>query len=87
MAKPDLFRILGCIVMVTLILVIAVKLSKQCMTRGKAVNSVSPHAKSVSPHAKSASPRSLSATPGTQAQSECQSGYRVGQNGFCIEDY
>jgi hypothetical protein len=80
MAKPDLFRILGCIVMVTLILVIAVKLSKQCMTRGKAVNSVSPHAKS-------ASPRSLSATPGTQAQSECQSGYRVGQNGFCIEDY
>jgi hypothetical protein len=73
MAKPDLFRILGCIVMVTLILVIAVKLSKQCMTSAKAVNS--------------ASPRPLSATPATQAQSECQSGYKVDQNGFCIEDY
>jgi hypothetical protein len=33
MAKPDMFRILGCIVMVTLILVIAVKLSKQCMVQ------------------------------------------------------
>jgi hypothetical protein len=30
MAKPDFFRLLGCIVMVTLIIVIAVKLSKQC---------------------------------------------------------
>jgi len=80
MAKPDLFRILGCIVMVTLILVIAVKLSKQCMAPAKAVNSASPHAKS-------GSPRSLSVTPGTQAQSECQSGYKVDQNGFCIEDY
>ena len=80
MAKPDLFRILGCIVMVTLILVIAVKLSKQCMISAKAVNSASPHAKS-------GSPRSLSATPATQAHSECQSGYKVDQNGFCIEDY
>jgi hypothetical protein len=33
MAKPDLFRIFGCIVMVSLIIVIAVKLSKQCMPR------------------------------------------------------
>lgn len=33
MAKPDVFRMLGCIVMVTLILVIAVKLSKQCMVQ------------------------------------------------------
>lgn len=31
MAKTDFFRLLGCIVMLTLILVIAVKLSKQCM--------------------------------------------------------
>uniref|UniRef100_A0A6C0L7A7 Uncharacterized protein n=1 Tax=viral metagenome TaxID=1070528 RepID=A0A6C0L7A7_9ZZZZ len=30
MAKPDFFRLLGCILMVTLIIVIAVKLSKQC---------------------------------------------------------
>ena len=31
MAKPDVFRILGCVAMVTLTFVIAVKLSKQCM--------------------------------------------------------
>lgn len=31
MAKPDVFRMLGCVAMVTLIFVIAVKLSKQCM--------------------------------------------------------
>ena len=31
MAKTDFFRLLGCLVMLTLILVIAVKLSKQCM--------------------------------------------------------
>ena len=30
MAKPDFFRLLGCVLMVTLIIVIAVKLSKQC---------------------------------------------------------
>jgi hypothetical protein len=31
MAKPDLFRILGCVALLTLIFVIAVKMSKQCM--------------------------------------------------------
>ena len=31
MAKTDFFRLLGCVVLLTLILVIAVKLSKQCM--------------------------------------------------------
>jgi hypothetical protein len=79
MAKPDLFRILGCVVLVTLTLVIAVKMSKQCMKIPPSISST--------PHANSGSTRSLSATPGTQAHSECQSGFRPDQNGFCIRDY
>ena len=38
MAKPDVFRILGCVALVTLILVIAVKMSKQCMRVPPAAN-------------------------------------------------
>jgi hypothetical protein len=41
MAKPDVFRMLGCIVMITLILVIAVKLSKQCMVHPPMVSTAS----------------------------------------------
>jgi len=74
MAKPDLFRILGCVVMVTLILVIAVKLSKQCMKRAPPTQSATPRANSATPAAK-------------QAHGVCQSGYRPDQNGFCVEDY
>ena len=41
MAKPDVFRILGCVAMVTLIFVIAVKLSKQCMKHPPSASSAS----------------------------------------------
>jgi len=41
MVKPDVFRILGCVAMVTLIFVIAVKLSKQCIKHPKVSASAS----------------------------------------------
>jgi len=83
MAKPDLFRVLGCVVMVTLILVIAVKLSKQCVS--------SAHVHSA-PKAPRGSP-STSATPTPeypsvkQGHGICESGFRPDQNGFCVQDY
>jgi hypothetical protein len=70
MAKPDMFRILGCIVMVTLILVIAVKLSKQCM--------VQPPMSTPSVTASSSSTPSGSSTPA------CKAGYTPNENGFCM---
>ena len=70
MAKPDMFRILGCIVMVTLILVIAVKLSKQCMVQP--------------PTASATASASASATPG--AHGVCGSGYRPDHDGMCVPD-
>lgn len=71
MAKPDMFRILGCIVMVTLILVIAVKLSKQCMVHPP-----------MSASATATATPSPSATPG--AHGVCGSGYRPDHNGMCV---
>lgn len=80
MAKPDLFRVLGCVVMVTLILVIAVKLSKQCMpSAGPAVHKAPKASTSATP------------TPGypstQQGHGICEAGFRPDQNGFCVEDY
>ena len=72
----------GCVVMVTLIIVIAVKLSKQCMpaqggrpTAGKGQRSGSG---SGSPSAK--------ANAETKAVSVCEAGFRPDENGFCVED-
>jgi hypothetical protein len=81
MAKPDLFRVLGCVVMVTLILVIAVKLSKQCM---HAV----PKLQKASPSTTSASPSSALDYPSVkQGHGVCEAGFRPDQNGFCVNDY
>lgn len=78
MAKPDLFRILGCVVMVTLILVIAVKLSKQCM----------PPVPKVQKAPKGSPSPSASHTPSAkQSHGVCEAGFRPDQNGFCVEDY
>lgn len=83
MAKPDLFRIFGCIVMVTLIIVIAVKLSKQCMPRvsmpPRKLGSPSPSPSATA----SATPRHSE----KQAHGVCKAGFRPDQNGFCVEDY
>lgn len=81
MAKPDLFRVLGCVVMVTLILVIAVKLSKQCMyARPKPVKTT------LSTTTPSAS--ATSDYPSVkQGHGVCEAGFRPDQNGFCVNDY
>lgn len=70
MAKPDVFRILGCVAMVTLIFVIAVKLSKQCMAH--------PPPRSSAPTSSTPSARG--------EESECSAGFTLDKNGFCIRD-
>lgn len=78
MAKPDVFRILGCVVMVTLIVVIAVKLAKQCTTHESPSASASPTA--------SATPKAE--YPGhVQGRGVCQAGFRPDQNGNCVKEY
>lgn len=76
--KPDLFRILACVAMVTLILVIAVKLSKQTVSQ-----SPSP---SPSPSSK-VNRDSLPSTPVIQAHGVCGAGFRPDQNANCVEDF
>lgn len=67
--------------MVTLILVIAVKLSKQCMHAAPKLQKGSPSASATA-----------SATPSTQQNQKqghgiCEAGFRPDQNGLCVEDY
>ena len=92
MAKPDLFRMFGCVVMVTLIIVIAVKLSKQCMPSVRKTASLTPKpAHGGSPEAgkgqmdRSSSPSAKKSDH--QGHGVCQAGFRPDQNGFCVEDY
>ena len=80
MAKPDLFRILGCVALLTLIFVIAVKMSKQCMripASGSATTAATATATGTTAAA-SASP---------SAKGTCKSGFTVNEHGFCVEDY
>ncbi len=72
MAKPDLFRILGCVALLTLIFVIAVKMSKQCMR----IPASSPG---------SGSPGSPA--PGTPSKGACKAGFTTDEHGFCVESY
>jgi hypothetical protein len=76
MAKPDLFRMFGCVVMVTLIIVIAVKLSKQCMPASGSASG--------SPSAKAYSKEKYSEQG--KGQDVCEAGFRPDENGFCVED-
>jgi hypothetical protein len=70
MAKPDLFRILGCVALVTLILVIAVKMSKQCMRI---------------PAAPVKARGSASPSSSRQGDGACKDGFRPDENGFCVQ--
>lgn len=72
MAKPDVFRILGCVAMVTLIFVIAVKLSKQCIKHPKVSASAS---------------ASASASPSSKMDGACKAGFTADESGFCVQDY
>ena len=76
MAKPDVFRMLGCVALVTLILVIAVKMSKQCMRIPGPVAVKGSVSLSPSP---SASPSAL------QADRGCKDGFQRDEHGFCVE--
>jgi hypothetical protein len=79
MAKPDVFRILGCVVLVTLIIVIAVKMAQQCTTHA------SPSASSA---ASASSPVSAPApAKGDSARGVCPAGFRPDQNGRCVENF
>ena len=71
MAKPDLFRILGCVALLTLIFVIAVKMSKQCMR----IPASSPSAKAAT----------ASGTP--PSKGACKAGFTTDEHGFCVESY
>jgi len=86
MAKPDLFRVLGCVVMVTLILVIAVKLSKQCMHAVPKLQKASPSTTSAS-SSPSPPPSALDYPSVKQGHGVCEAGFRPDQNGFCVNDY
>jgi hypothetical protein len=81
MAKPDLFRVLGCVVMVTLILVIAVKLSKQCITVQQARKGSSSASPSPSPSATPSYP------PMKNGNGVCEAGFKPDHNGLCVYDY
>lgn len=73
MAKPDLFRILGCVALLTLIFVIAVKMSKQCMR----IPASSP----------ARAPGPGSPGSGTPSKGACKAGFTTDEHGFCVESY
>ena len=81
MAKPDLFRILGCVVMVTLILVIAVKLSKQCMPVQNGRKG------SPSASATASATATPSYPPTKQGHMVCEAGFTLNEDGLCVQEY
>ena len=79
MAKPDLFRVLGCVVMVTLILVIAVKLSQQCTPKTAPIAVKNAPSATATPTPEYASVK--------QGHGVCGAGFRPDENGVCVHDY
>jgi len=79
MAKPDLFRILGCVALLTLIFVIAVKMSKQCMRI--------PASGSATAATAATATGTTTAAASPSAKGTCKSGFTVNEHGFCVEDY
>jgi hypothetical protein len=87
MAKPDLFRILGCVVMVTLILVIAVKLSKQCMHVQNGRKGSPSASASASGSASASATATPSYPPTKQGHMVCEAGFRLDEDGLCVQEY